>query len=250
MKKSIFKLFCNPFIGKIISIIFWYNIPNLKNGFKRFKTPKLYCNDTVRAMIFWGFYEGAEIRLIRKYLPGNLPVVELGSSLGIVSSTAIGCIDVGTSYTCVEANPYLTEYINYNITKHNPSNKNYKIINSAVAYNSNGYILMNISNNNTESSIINSSNLKNECAIKVKAISLSEISITDFTLICDIEGAEIEIFKNDYQILENCKHLFIELHKTIYHGEDYAISDLQTIIEKKLLFKLVASDGNVFYYNK
>ena len=250
MKKIVFRTLCNPFVGKIISIIFNYNIPNCKYGFKRYKTPKNYCSDTVRSMIFFGFYEGAEMRLIKQYLPANIPVVELGSSLGIVSSTAINCLDVNTPYTCVEANPFLKDYIDYNIKKFNPLKKNYNIINCAIAYNSNGFIDMHISKNNTESSIVQKGNSLKSNITSVKAITLVEIINEPFTLICDIEGAEIDVLTNDAKALDNCKHLFIELHKTSYLSKTFDINDLQNIIINQLGFLLVDRDGNVFYFKK
>lgn len=250
MKKLVFRLLCNEITGTIISIIFNYNIPNSRYGFKRYKTPKHYCNSKVRAMIFWGFYEAAEMRLIQQYLPKNIPVVELGSSLGIVSSTAISCLNSNTPYTCVEANPYLKEYIDFNIKKHNPAKTNFSILSAAIAYNTNGFIEMSISKNNTESSIINSADYANHQTTKVKAITLGEIINEPYTLICDIEGAEIDVMRNDAEALKNCKHLFIELHKTKYQDKNYNVNDLKNIITSELGFKLAIADGNVFYYNK
>ena len=248
MKKLIFRLLCNSFTGKIISIVFKNNIPNCKHGFKRYKTPNKYCTDTVRAMIFWGFYEGAEIRLIKKYFPNDTPVIELGSSLGIISSTVISCLNENILLTCVEANPHLQEYININISKHNLARNNFKIISAAIAYNTNGFIDLNISNNNTASSIVNNADHINLKTTKVKAITLDEIINIPYTLICDIEGAEIDILKNDIKSLMNCKHLFIELHKTNYNGKNYGVSELKEIILSELGFKLVEQDGNVFYF--
>jgi FkbM family methyltransferase len=237
MKKFVFRLLCNPISGKIISILFNYNIPN-------------YCSDTVKAMIFFGFYEGAEMRLIQKYLPKTIPVVELGSSLGIVSSTAIGCLNNETNYTCIEANPYLKDYIEFNIKKHNPSKNKFTVVNAAIAYNTNGFIEMNISKNNTESSIVNPSDYSNIKTTKVKSITLGEIINEHYTLICDIEGAEIEVLKNDAIAFDNCKHLFIELHKTKFQNKSLEVNDLKKVITDELGFTLEAADGNVFYYIK
>jgi FkbM family methyltransferase len=250
MKKLIIRLLCNAFIGRIISVVFNYNIPDCRAGFKRFKTPKEYCNDTVRAMIFWGFYESAKLRLIKKYLPSNIPVIELGASLGILSSTAISCLNMETSYVCIEANPYLKEYIDFNIKRYNPQKENYAIINAAIAYKTNGFINMNISNNNTESSITTGVESSSYKITKVNAISLKDIVNIEFTLICDIEGAEIEVFLNDSHILQNCKHLFVELHRTNYEGKLYEVFDLQKILTSDLGFSLVCADGNSFYYNR
>jgi len=250
MKKLVFRILCNPFTGKIISKVFNYNIPNIKCGFKRYKTPKNYCNDTVRSMLFWGFYESAEIRLIQNYLPKNIPVIELGSSLGIVSSTTISCLDLNTPYTCIEANPFLKDYINYNISKHNPQKNNFSVINAAISYKTNGFIEINVSSNNTESSIVRSADYSNLKTTKVKAITLGEIINTEYTLICDIEGAEIDMLLNDISALTKCKHLFIELHKTNYEGQIFEVTDLRKIITSTLGFNLVKADGNVFYYKK
>ncbi len=250
MKKKIFRLLCNPITGKIISLLFNYNIPNCKYGFKRYKTPPNYCSDTVRAMIFFGFYEGAEMRMIRKYLPKNIPVIELGSSLGIVSSTAITYLDVDTLYTCIEANPYLKQYIELNIKKHNPFKVKFNVISTAIAYNTNGYIDMCISKNNTESSIIENTESLNINTTKVKASTLNEIVTDSYTLICDIEGAEIQLLKNDAAALAKCKHLFIELHKTSYKNIVFEIADLKKLIIEELNFKFIIADGNVYYFQK
>ena len=250
MKKIFFRVLCNAVTGKIISLLFNYNIPNIRYGLKKYVTPKNYCNDTVRAMIFFGFYESAEMRLIQKFIPKDLPVIELGSSLGIVSSTVNQHINIDTNYICVEANPFLKDYIKKNILNHNPTKINFSIINAAIAYNTSGKIEMNISSNNTESSLIKEAKINNPNAIVLDAISLNSLITEPYTLICDIEGAEIDIFKNDAVSLSKCKHLFIELHTTTYENTIYSVVDLQEIIINHLGFNLIKKDGNVFYFNK
>jgi FkbM family methyltransferase len=250
MRKLLFRILCNSATGKIISLFFNYNIPNIRYGFKKYQTPKKYCNDTVRAMIFWGFYESAEMRLIKKYIFKNIPVIELGASLGIVSSHINQYINIETSYTVVEANPYLIDFIKQNILRHNDNKVNFNIINSAIAYNTLGKIEMAISSNNTESTLIknNQKNISNSTVIN--AISLSSIVLEPYTLICDIEGAEIDIFKYDKIGLDKCKNLFIELHNTHFNKKKYSVSDLQNIIVNDLGFNLIERDGNVFYFTK
>ncbi len=250
MKKIIFKILCNNFTGTIISVIFNYNIPNIKYGWKRFKTPRSYCNNTVRAMIFWGFYEGAEMRLVKSHLNKDLPIIELGSSLGVVSAIVNQHISDSIKYTCIEANPYLEDYIKFNLQKHNPTKSNYTIINAAIAYNTTGTIQMNISNNNTESSLVKITDENNVELVTVPTINLNTFATEPYTLICDIEGAEIEVFKNDEIALKQCKNLLIELHETSYDNKSYSVKDLQNIIVNQLGFSLVIADGNVFYYKK
>jgi hypothetical protein len=52
------------------------------------------------------------------------------------------------------------------------------------------------------------------------------------------------------ELLKNCRHLFIELHKTWYKGKCYEISELEEIIINDLGFEAVRRDGNVFYFEK
>lgn len=47
------------------------------------------------ARIFWRFYERAELKLVARYLPSNVDVVELGSSLGVVALRIASRLDSG-----------------------------------------------------------------------------------------------------------------------------------------------------------
>ena len=68
-------------------------------------------------------------------------------------------------------------------------------------------------------------------------------------MICDIEGAEIEILLKDKEALNNCKFIFIELHKTKLLNIEYSVEDLHGLIESNG-FKLEDRYGSVFYYSK
>jgi len=57
--------------------------------------------------MFWGGYEGAETRMIRRLLRGSTTVVELGSSLGVTSAHIAALMAPGGHLVCDEANPRL-----------------------------------------------------------------------------------------------------------------------------------------------
>jgi hypothetical protein len=61
----------------------------------------------VRAQMFWGAYEGAETRMIHRFLRDSTAVVELGSRLGITAAHIAAVMAEGGHLTCVEANPRL-----------------------------------------------------------------------------------------------------------------------------------------------
>ncbi len=245
MKKITFKILCHPLIGRLIYIISFGRIINLRwKGF-RFYVPSLYTNPTIQASIFWGFYESAEIRLIHKYLRKDLPVVELGGSLGIVSSHIVSRLNRDANITVIEANPNLIATIEKNVKRHNINNTKVKILNKAIGYAEN-FIHISITNNNTASHITEDKN----SGVKVECIKLSDV-VSDccpdrYSLVCDIEGSEIEMVENELPVLLECRQIFIELHKTNYRGKWYCIENmLSKLIEAD--FRLVEKDGNVFY---
>ncbi len=248
MKKKLFHFLCNETTGRIIAGFFGNHIPNLRYGCKRFYVPDEYCNATVKAMLFWGFYESAEMRLIPKYIDANLPVVELGASLGIVSCRAIAQLNEHTPYTCIEANPFLVPVIHKNIKAQHPNKQKLFVENKAIAYNGKEAVNMQITGNNTQGRINYEENNSAE-AVFVKTTTLLPYSSHPYTLICDIEGMEIEILKNDAVALKNCKHLFIELHKAWYLQDKFEVDQLKEFI-LTLGFILIERDGNVFYFNK
>lgn len=249
MKKVIFKILCNNISGRIISLLFNYNIPNIRGELRRYRTPKNYSSDIVRAMIFFGFYESAETRLIRKHLPCHTNIIELGSSLGVLSSRIIEKLSMSCDAIFVEANSYLLPTLERNLANY-CTIANFVVINKMISYSPDSTGTLNISLNNTETRL--GSKIDKAIAnITVPTCRLGDLSLIndDYTLVCDIEGAEIDILLNDQKSLVNCSNLFIELHQTSLNRVDYSIDDMVVIIEK-IGFSLRARDGNVFYFTK
>ncbi len=246
IKKLIFIILCNEFIGFVISRIFSNKIPNLRTlKFNEFIDVKSdYISNTVKAMIFWGFYESAEIRLIRKKLTNDLPVIELGSSIGVVSREILKNLNHTKKLICVEANPYLIDKIRTNTSPYN----NIEIVNAALSYNENREVSITVSRNNTESRINNEINNKTN-SIVIPAIKLSELVNESFTLVSDIEGSEVDFLLNDSETLSKCKNIFIELHSSSYRDKIYSIEELDELI-RSFGFELGDRDGFVFYYFK
>ena len=70
-----------------------------------------------KAALWWGMYESAEHRFIKAFLLPNLPVIELGSSIGAISSAIAGQLDHGQRLICVEANPFLIPQLRKNLDR-------------------------------------------------------------------------------------------------------------------------------------
>jgi FkbM family methyltransferase len=244
IKKLTFIILCNEFIGFVISRIFSNKIPNLRTlKFNEFIDVKSdFISNTVKSMIFWGFYESAEIRLIQKNLTNELMVVELGSSIGVVSREILKKLNNSKKLICVEANPFLIDKIKTNTSQYN----NIQIVNAALSYNENKEVSITVSRNNTESRI---NNELNHNSIVIPTVKLSELINESFILISDIEGSEVDFLLNDSETLRKCKKIFIELHSSSYKNKTYDIEELDKLI-RSYGFELGDRDGFVFYYFK
>ena len=248
IKKTISDLLCSTLVGKTLITVFHNRIPTLRNPGYRFSVPVRHSSPVIHASIFWGIYESAEIRLIKKHLRPDLPVIELGGSLGVISSFIIRKLNKNASLLVVEANPHLTTTIQKNIDHHNEKKVSFFIVNKAIGYTS-AAIYLNISNDNTASYITDGLGNK-EDAVEVECTQLSQIIPSEpFVLVCDIEGSEVEILLYDKEAMRYCSQLFIELHNATHKDQFYSREALLNIlIEDGFLLK--NRDGNVYFFER
>lgn len=194
--------------------------------------------------LYFGFYESAEIRFVKKYLRDDLPLIELGTSLGVIS-TYCNVINKN-KLVCVEANPTLIPPINKNFQLNNI--ENYTIINAAIGYNNTMFFERGKSNVSGKLS-----STFNERSIVVDMISLNSIlnkyGIDEYILICDIEGAEAQLLKNDFESLKNCRQIIIETHEGELDGVKFSPLSLKKMIIN-LGFVLVDEYGSNFVFKK
>jgi FkbM family methyltransferase len=176
------------------------------------------------ASIFWGFYESAEIRFIKKFLMPNLPIVELGTSIGIVA--CIARTINRQKLICVEANPTLIPLIQKNFELNKI--ENYEIINAAIGNETNESLYFEKGSSNTTGKV---NNIKTESSVLIKQVTLTEIlqtrKIQDYILICDIEGAEVFLLMNDHRSLSNCKQIIIETHEKEFNNNLIKSADMK-----------------------
>ena len=159
-------------------------------------------------------YEHQEAQLIKKYLPEDQPVVELGGGLGFISVFIDKHISSSCHVSVIEANEDLIPIIQ-STAKLNSSNVS--VIHAAYAPDTNKVDLM-LSNDFVESST-ETSPTQNPEIQRVPTISQKDISgcLTNEknSLVCDIEGAEFKMVDNEDEIqdiYENFSTLIIEIH--------------------------------------
>jgi FkbM family methyltransferase len=250
MKQLIYNLLCNTLTGQVIYSIFDGTIPNLRYRSYRFDLTRAAFEKRLAASIFFGFYESAEIRLLEKHFHGELDVIELGASCGVVSSHIISKFrDARKQLISVEANEALFDSWKANTNRHNRANALNSFLHNAVYYQSEWVNFM-VSRNTTESKI--SAEVSPSSQAAIKTITLDDVvekyALEQFLLVCDIEGAELQIFLNEKkEILDHCAGMIIELHDTADEHKKFTVNEVALIIQNHG-FLLEERQGNVFYF--
>jgi len=249
IKNKIATALCSDFVGAFLAKFYNNQIPSRRYGKFIYDCSSDYILDSVKASIFWGIYESAEVRFVREYLRSDLDVIELGASIGVVTTHILRKIRNGNKCIALEANPNLMETLKSNIEINNNAN-NYHIINKAISYNGEDEIKLFLGRENVHSSI----NKSNGEFVKVKSANLADIldeyKINSYALVCDIEGTEIEILLHDHEILLKCEQLIIELHDTYYQGSKYNVESMVKLITENVGFTNISNYGTVYYFKK
>jgi FkbM family methyltransferase len=204
----------------------------------------------VRALVFWDMYESAELRLIERYLPKNIDVIELGGSIGVVASQIAGSLGAGCRLVCVEANPSLIEILKRNVEANGPRDR-VAVIHAAIAYTTPPVEFVGINFGNSSLAGWVSQSEEQTSEFQVQCLTLRELTsryeIDRFALIADIEGAEAGIFVNEKETLRRCPLMIVELHETTFEGRHLSIPDLITIVTE-LGYTLKDSHRDVYVF--
>jgi len=194
----------------------------------------------IKACLFWGLYEKQEARFIQKYLTHDLPVVELGASIGVISSITAKKVNPKTVYS-IEANPILIPIIENNLKLNQLVN--FKVYNLAIGNEQEVYFTP--GSDNTVGRI---SDTKDSNSVLVPCQPLSHLirllSLDKFNLVCDIEGSEVNFLFQDSDSLACCEWMIIELHDTEFERRIITVKMLMERI-LKLGFIIIDSHGPV-----
>ena len=201
------------------------------------------------SLIFWGLYEREDIKFIKKYLPVEITVIECGASLGVTTTQICKKVNSDTFVISIEANPNL--YNNLLETKKINHLNNLEIISAAIDYSGNDKIDFSI-NHSTLSSSKNSTDLN----IVVPTVELCDVinkyGISEYSLVCDIEGAEIELIllEESEQVINGCNTIIIELHEISFNNHLYSVDELLKMLSKKFSMKVIDQKERTFVLKK
>ena len=178
----------------------------------------------IRHAIATDAYEAAERELIRQHLRSDLPVIELGGCLGLVSGFISEHLDIEVDHLIVEANPELLDVCRANATTERRANKT-QLIHKAVAYTDK--VVRFHASANAHSSRLGDDNKPGN--VEVPACKLSDLlpkidAESGYSLVCDIEGAEFDMFENDADALETCQLALVEVHPDVFESQGRSLA--------------------------
>ncbi len=247
-KRAVEWILCRSVIGVVVSSTLgdWITSPSIPRGFGpvRVLAPQATASYTTRASLFWGFHEAQEIRYVNTYLPSDVPVVELGTSLGVVSTHIARRLNGANKLVCVEANAQILVLARETILVNAP-NANIVTVSGAIDYSGRSTTSFAVSNDLISSRLgISSDNATKVPSITLSAV-LAESGVADYALVCDVEGAESQILERDANSLDRCKMMIIELHPE--PGITVGAMALKIV---RLGFRRVDSYGAVYVFER
>jgi FkbM family methyltransferase len=199
---------------------------------------------STRIELITGNYEVAERRAVARYLRRDLPVVELGGSMGVVACVTNKLLQDRKAHLVVEANPLAIPHLEHN---RQLNRSQFEIVNCAIAYGAE-FITFRPSTNMAGSSITRPGE---ELPVSVAAIPLRKLvqdrGFERFGLVCDIEGLEYDLVCHEGDVLKSADTIIMETHGR-YIGEE-KLGLMMTRLEQ-LGFKLVEETGFVVVLQK
>lgn len=184
-------------------------------------------------------YEAPEREALRKYLDPQLPVIELGACVGVVSCLTNRRLRDPERHIVVEANPTLVPLLARNRER---NDCRFKIVHAAVSYGA-GTINFKVNDNILASSLHGDEHRAVEVSTVTLQLLLDEMAFEKATLICDIEGTELQLVEHELDVLRDRVHTIImELHDRMVGDEP-----TQRMLEKleSVGFRIVSKDRDV-----
>jgi FkbM family methyltransferase len=155
-------------------------------------------------------YELSERIMISRHLQRDLPVIELGGSMGVVACITNKLLKYPTAHVVVEANPFAIPHLEQNKQLNGCQ---FEIVNNAIAYGTDS-VCFRPSSNLCANSILEPGD---QAPITVPTIKLAKLvqdrAFDKFALVCDIEGLEYDLVCNEINVIEKAYLIILETHE-------------------------------------
>ena len=191
-------------------------------------------------------YEQPEADMVKSYLEVNTNVIELGGSLGIISALIRNQIGPHAKHIVVEANPDLAAICALNAKQDSEMGAT-EVVVAAIDYSGAESVKFSAGNNAHVGHI----SRKNEVGLTTPTVTLKKLAQRmpkgPFALICDIEGAEVQLFKEEQSILSRLSLVVLETHVNEYSNGKVTQKDMLDKIKKAGLEEVARSEAVICF---
>src|SRR5690606_10540813 len=162
----------------------------------------------MKSLFLFGRYGAAEREALRRVLDPDLPLVELGASIGVLACLGNAMLRDPTRHVVVEANPDLIPLLEANRRR---NGARFRIRHAALAYGAPTATF------HTDDFLSSSLAGGRGRAVAVPAVTLEavldEAGFATATLLCDVEGAEVALARHELDVLRRrIACLIVETH--------------------------------------
>ena len=195
----------------------------------------------LKSRFFRGDYELDERRMLAQHLEPELPAIEVGACIGVLSCMTNRILKKPEQHVVVEANPYLIPTLEANRDR---NGCRFKVLNRALAYGK-PHLAFSLHDLFVGGSVQRQTSEQVEVVTTTVREILDDHGFDVVNLIVDAEGAEVDLLKHEAELLKTrVALLIVEVHARIV-GEPVIISLIEEI--KALGFTLVDSSGITLY---
>lgn len=262
LKQLAMRTACHPLVGHLVA---GWTCDQVRNRGCLIDTSHPSVSASVKASLFWGAFEKSEVLFVQKYLAPQYDVIELGSGIGVVSSHIARRLDRDRRMVCVEANPEIASWITHNVQQNAAIRP--LVVQAAIDYSGASHLEMTLAARHLDSGLAQTRPQTESMqarrdpqppadrCVQVPVTRLcdlwEQIQMAPFSLVADIEGAELGILEHEDLCLRKCQGMVIELHAVQRpNGTLVTVEELLEIIKKRHQFQLVARRGDVFAFSR
>jgi FkbM family methyltransferase len=191
-------------------------------------------------------YEGGEAKGILAMLQPGQDVIELGGSLGFIAALIRRQIGSDARHVIVEANPRLVPICRMNATREAAANRT-TIVEAAVDYSGAATVRFATPRNAHDGHVGDG-----KTGIDVPTTTLEALSADlpgRFALVCDIEGAELSVFRHEKRVLDRIDVVIVETHPHFFPRREIDEAELLNTLFRAG-FVLAGRIDNVFWLSR
>jgi FkbM family methyltransferase len=198
----------NPVVGRLVELTGnWVRMDGL-----RYSVATSQISTGHKSTLLFGLHELEERELVRRWIPRDIPVIEFGAGLGVVSCLTNRRLKSPSQHVVVEANPGMIDVL---LRNREVNRCRFEVLNCAIAYDADT-VSLHFAGEFVGSTVEHSY----DGAITVATTSAAKIMKTygfeQAGIICDIEGAESAFIERELASLgERIQYILAEMHPKI-----------------------------------